>query len=431
MKKQLVASLAAAMVLGVAGTSFAAANPFADVPAKHWSYDAVTTLAQAGIVDGYSDGKFQGDKMMSRYEMAQVVAKAMAHSDKADAAQKAAIDKLSVEFASELEGLNVRVSKIEKNASSVKITGEARVRYENTDFDKDATGVQGTSGMVIRTRLNATGNINEQWSYYGRLQAENNMRGNDGTNPDNNNVTMDNVFVKGSLLGTTATIGRFDYLPNDGLMLDSTLNGVNFAFGNVVKANVFYGKDNNSDIYGGAKGGAIADGSDMQVIGLALNYGVGKDTNLKGGYYQLKRNDNTAIFGTDDNAKVWELGFDTKLNADWKLKGAYGASDADDENKAYFVGLDYKGADKSKVGTFGAWINYRQLEANAAPRSTFDNRYAQGLQKSGGKGYEVGFNYTPMTNSVMSVKYVDVKSTTSGLPDRKTKYFQAQVEMFF
>ena len=67
MKKQLVASLAAAMVLGVAGTSFAAANPFADVPSKHWAYDSVTSLAQAGIVDGYGDGKFQGDKMMSRY----------------------------------------------------------------------------------------------------------------------------------------------------------------------------------------------------------------------------------------------------------------------------------------------------------------------------------------------------------------------------
>ena len=158
MKKQLVASLAAAMVLGVAGTSFAAANPFADVPAKHWSYDAVTTLAQAGIVDGYGDGKFQGDKMMSRYEMAQVVAKAMAHSDKADAAQKAAIDKLSVEFASELEGLNVRVSKIEKNASSVKMSGEARVRYEITNTINDA-GTLNAHSLFVRTRLQLSGNI--------------------------------------------------------------------------------------------------------------------------------------------------------------------------------------------------------------------------------------------------------------------------------
>ena len=123
MKKKLVASLAASMVLGIAGTSFAASNPFLDLPAKHWAYESVTKLAQAGIVDGYGDGTFRGDKNMSRYEMAQIVAKAMARSDKADAAQKAAIDKLSVEFASELEGLNVRTTKLEKNASSIKVSG--------------------------------------------------------------------------------------------------------------------------------------------------------------------------------------------------------------------------------------------------------------------------------------------------------------------
>jgi len=419
MKKQLVASLAAAMVLGVAGTSFAAANPFADVPAKHWSYDAVTTLAQAGIVDGYSDGKFQGDKMMSRYEMAQVVAKAMAHSDKADAAQKAAIDKLSVEFASELEGLNVRVSKIEKNASSVKITGEARVRFDSTKYDTNGNVIKANeSGMNIRTRLNATGNINEQWSYYGRLQANNSMR-----DASTNEVTMDNAFVKGSLFGATATIGRQDIKTNEGMMFDSTVNGVNFAFGNVVKANLFYGKDINNDIFG-------ANG-DVTDAGLALSYGVSKDMNINGGYYQFKHNNSTPMIGTDNNVNAWELGFDTKLSQDWKLKGAYGASNANDENKAYFVGLDYKGADASKVGTFGAWINYRQLEANAAPRTTFDGKYALGVQAAGGKGYELGFNYTPMTNSVMSVKYVDVKSTTSGASEFKTKYFQAQVEMFF
>ena len=112
MKKSLIVTLALVFILGIAGTAFAAANPFVDVPAKHWAYESVSKLAAAGIVDGYGDGTFRGDKTMTRYEMAQIVAKAMAKSDKADAQMKATIDKLAVEFAAELNNLGVRVAKL-------------------------------------------------------------------------------------------------------------------------------------------------------------------------------------------------------------------------------------------------------------------------------------------------------------------------------
>ena len=66
MKKSMVAALTAAMVMGAASTTFAAANPFSDVPAGHWAYDAVSQLAQDGIIDGYGDQTFQGDKNITR-----------------------------------------------------------------------------------------------------------------------------------------------------------------------------------------------------------------------------------------------------------------------------------------------------------------------------------------------------------------------------
>jgi hypothetical protein len=138
MKKTLVTLLALVFVLGIAGTAFAApANPFVDVPAKHWAYGAVAKLVKAGIVDGYGDGTFRGDRAMTRYEMAQVVAKAMAKSEKADAETKALIDKLAVEFAAELNNLGVRVAKLEKNASNIKLSGDVRLRYVHTDKGKD------------------------------------------------------------------------------------------------------------------------------------------------------------------------------------------------------------------------------------------------------------------------------------------------------
>ena len=141
MKKSLV--FAMAMALGVSATAFAA-NPFSDLPAGHWAYGAVAKLAAAGVVDGYPDGTFKGDKTMTRYEMAQIVAKALA---------KGAIgadDKLVSEFADELDNLGVRVAKLEKNADAVKITGNIRTHYAHSTGD---FGKQSVSKPTIQIRM--------------------------------------------------------------------------------------------------------------------------------------------------------------------------------------------------------------------------------------------------------------------------------------
>ena len=54
-----------------------------------WAYQSVEQLAYAGIINGYPDGTFKGNKPITRYEMAQMVAKAMANQDKANAEQQA------------------------------------------------------------------------------------------------------------------------------------------------------------------------------------------------------------------------------------------------------------------------------------------------------------------------------------------------------
>ena len=115
MKKSL--SLTLALALGVTASAYAA-NPFSDVPAGHWAYDSVQQLAVDGVVEGFANGEFGGDKLLTRYEMAQVVAKAMAKG--------ASCYKLAAEFADELDNLGVRVAKLEKAADAVKITGEVR-----------------------------------------------------------------------------------------------------------------------------------------------------------------------------------------------------------------------------------------------------------------------------------------------------------------
>ena len=180
MKKSLV--LAMAMALGVTASAYAA-NPFSDVPAGHWAYDSINKLAAAGVIDGYGDGTFGGDKLMTRYEMAQIVAKAMAKG--------ASVERLAAEFADELDNLGVRVANLEKKADNVKVTGEVRFRYVDqkpmsprTDYE------QAGYETDIRSRIWINGMINDDWTYTGMLQNTQDLSDNAGNEKPISNALM-------------------------------------------------------------------------------------------------------------------------------------------------------------------------------------------------------------------------------------------------
>ena len=218
MKKSLV--LAMAMALGVTASAYAA-NPFSDVPAGHWAYDSVAKLAAAGVVDGYADGAFDGDKLMTRYEMAQIVAKAMAKG--------ADCDKLAAEFADELDTLGVRVAKLEKGADAVKITGQVRYRYMNS-----------TDGNNLRTRLWLNGAVNEDWSYTAMLQHTDKY---DNAVDEETDINFQRAYVQGKLGGLDVTAGRYNAYFGDGLVYDTRADAVEASYGlGAVKVTGFAGK---------------------------------------------------------------------------------------------------------------------------------------------------------------------------------------------
>ncbi len=96
----------------------ASATPFSDVPANHWAYQAIQSLAADGLVEGYPDGKFKGDRPLTRYEMAMLVARVIAkvQANGAGYASKADLDKLQKlidALKDELDSLGVRVTNLE------------------------------------------------------------------------------------------------------------------------------------------------------------------------------------------------------------------------------------------------------------------------------------------------------------------------------
>ena len=156
--KKMLAVVAAASLVAVAAPAFAA-NPFSDVPMNHWAYDAVEQLSAKGILEGYPNGTFKGNRAMTRYEIATMVARMMA----AGGLSGEDLEKLKalvVEFQPELEALGVKVdgfdsrlSALEKGVGGWKITGQMRFDYNAWDNDGAATGAGADGFTMNRARL--------------------------------------------------------------------------------------------------------------------------------------------------------------------------------------------------------------------------------------------------------------------------------------
>ena len=156
--KKMLAVVAAASLVAVAAPAFAA-NPFSDVPMNHWAYDAVEQMAAKGILEGYPNGTFKGNRAMTRYEIAQMVARMMANGVGGADADK--LKALIVEFAPELEALGVKVdgfdgrlSKLEQGVGGWKIWGQMRFdMYHHKDAPVDKSGWNGNGSAFNRARI--------------------------------------------------------------------------------------------------------------------------------------------------------------------------------------------------------------------------------------------------------------------------------------
>ena len=207
MKKSLFIVLTLILVLGITGIAFA--GSFSDVPTNHWAYGAITQLADAGIIEG-DQGRYSGNKTMTRYEMAQIVAKAMEHTDKADAKNKALINKLSAEFATELNNLGVRVTKLEANQPSLTFKGSLLYRLDTTtDYDDHVNKATAVNPSQYRLRLDATAKVDDNTTANFRLVTDspyNQTVGAYGLPPNNNMVNLGNASFGGN--GNVNTKGQ-------------------------------------------------------------------------------------------------------------------------------------------------------------------------------------------------------------------------------
>ena len=429
MKKTLVSALTTALVVGAASTTFAASNPFSDVPADHWAYDAVSQLAADGVIDGYGDSTFKGNRNITRYEMAQMVAKAMAKNT--SGADKALVDKLAAEFAAELNNLGVRVANLERNADMVKWNGTAE--YTFTRKGAIADDAESTSTNNFLFRLEPSAEVNSNWHVKARLDANVNAKNDEG-GEDEGKVALKRIWAEGKYNNFTVKLGKFA-TPDDDTIADTAYSGAEVSYAQPQGFNAVIGfgrlktKDNAAGVLNGSRTYDNGDPVDnMSATYGYVGFGYNKSKFDGAVRYHHIAGEGFKLYGNNnDKAAIW-LGKATyRFTKDWAVKGFYAYNQkADNYKKAASLEVDYRGAQAENKGTWGAWVAYRHFGKNAFVANPWDVIVPNAA--GGQKGWEIGANYTVFKNTVLTFRYGRGKQLNN---DKTVNNIFGRVNFFF
>ena len=367
MKKILALAAVAALTAGV---SAYAANPFSDVTADDWAYQAVSDLSAQGVVEGYPDGTFKGERNMTRYELAQIVARLMAKEDQLNAEQQATLDKLAGEYADELANLGVRVANLEKKVGNISWSGDARMQFQRTRvFDVDNGKIKTTDhedDWNGRMRINVNGQVNDQVTVEGRFLSEMNFKDDAAadTSMDKLHVVYQPTDAFSIDLGrTSAGLSQTGIFMDD----DGQYDGIVAAYDN--------GKFNLSAGYGRVGGGyeygdASLDYHDYENWFVKAGTKVGEKVDLSAFYTQYASKNDSKVLADGltylglkseaANVAVWGVGAGVDLGGGFVLDGDYikHADKLTDKAAMWTAGLTYGEVDTDKVGSWSLGVHY-------------------------------------------------------------------------
>ncbi len=373
MKKILALAAVAALTAGV---SAYAANPFSDVTPDDWAFQAVSDLSVQGVVEGYPDGSFKGERNMTRYELAQIIARLMAKEDQLNAEQQATLDKLAGEYADELANLGVRVANLEKKVGNISWSGDARMQYQRHrvySYDDKIQLKDHADDWNGRMRINVNGQVNDQVTVEGRFLSEMNFK--DG---ESANTEMDKIHVVYQPTDAfSIDLGRTSAgLSQTGIFMDDDgqYDGVVAAYDN--------GKFNLSAGYGRVGGGVsynikdvedpldLIDYHDYENWFVKAGTKVGDKVDLSAFYtkYATKNASKDAAeflsgLGLKSKAAdvaVWGVGAGVDLGGGFVLDGDYikHADNFTDKAAMWTAGLTYGEVDTDKVGSWSLGVHY-------------------------------------------------------------------------
>ncbi len=382
MKKILAMAAVAALA---AGASAYAANPFSDVSTSDWAYQAISDLSDRGMIEGYPDGTFKGQQNITRFEMAQIIARLMAKEDQMDAEHRAIVDRLASEYGAELRNLGVRVGNLEKKVGNIVWSGDGRMLYGKT--------LGGADEFSGRIQIEAHATVNDSTYVHGRLLGEANLKDPDS---DDGKVSMDRLYVHHQFGKVGATLGRYEVDMGQqlgGWLYANTFDGIELAapLSENLDLSVGYGrmKDaaESTDVsvtfddedYDGIFANNFSKAeifyaqlkADLKVAKVGIDFFKAAPYTVKAGYKIDETN--KYIFEKGQKKTVWGVNVLVPVN-DFRIFGDYYADTQnsqayswaygkDQKGKIWTVGLGYGEMDLEKPGSFAADLAYFKVKA--------------------------------------------------------------------
>ncbi len=342
MKKILALAAVAALTAGV---SAYAANPFSDVTPSDWAYQAVVDLSEQGVVEGYPDGTFKGERNITRYEMAQIIARMLAKEDQLNAEQRATLDKLAGEYADELANLGVRVSNLEKKVGNLYWSGDARMRYQDNAIDA-------ADGWNGRIRINVKGQVNDSTYVQGRMTSNMDFKGDQQAD-----TYMDQLYVNHNFGKDFAVrLGRqpIAFGDQEGWLFNGAegYDGAQAAYNNgKLSLTTGYGQFNDSDLPAVKTADAFfaRGAADINVANVGVDYIKFVGDKADGDYA------GNELIGANLTIPV----------SDFRVFGEYWKNTtADDNDTAWNAGLGYGKLNLKKPGSFAIDVAYNDVDRN-------------------------------------------------------------------
>lgn len=437
MKKQVVCTLTAA--LAVTSLSALAANPFVDVPSDSWAYKSVVELADAGIIQGVDGQYFQGHRNITRYEAAEMVAKAMAHMDKASVEQRALINKLADEYADELNNLGVRVTNLENRVGNTRVFGDAFVRYRYQNGNK-----KNDNSWDTRFRIRAQGQVNDRTKVTAGVStgfrpfASNKAASDEGNNPYMDLAKVDYNFGSKNW---ELSVGRNDVyrIGRDayGLQYFDALDGAELRYHNDKLAiTTGYGKfkDGKKPGVDTVKPISDAHSDHFSTDGLKTGYGEidvffggGKAAHSEAGiYYNRLHQSNHGKDADKDYFAKYIAGYFARGNyGKWSLLANYehigfkdGVKNVDgqDYGDAWMYKLQYGNASFAAPGSWDTWLEYLDLDDGSfLGGNPFTWRFSSDMDNQ--RTWGIGADYVIAKNLKFSVMQSFASQAKTGSPD--------------
>lgn len=491
LKKNKALAISMGIFLGLTGTSFAQStsdadkvssenkvsvtdneninanvDSFSDVPKGHWAYEALDYLAQHGVIEGYKDGTFQGNRTMTRYEMASIVANAM-KSDKGDIGDKAVLNQLKEEFSEDLKQMQSQIdkntsdiSKLKEDAERFKISGFGRVSWDNDN-------IKGYNDQNDNNRfyldLKGKFKVNDDWNF--NFESETNQRYARFVNSngevkyheghDDSDGVIQRVWAEGNIGKLHVDVGRrWRGLGFQNVLLGNETDGVVLDYpldNNGLKALAFYQKPTDA-------------GYDFGMYGLGIQGPVSKNLQLSLAYAMLDIDKDESPgydpYTVDEKTKKHPPLVNTfgshglVLSAMWNpmknitLIGDYVRTNAETQHVTEYVGDRVNNFDIDENTSKSIRLNYRWTNLNDPGSFQLYTRWFDygrhgnimgdeewGLLKPGSDGWVFGFKYVPAKNVEWETMYeiADAYDGTYGKQNEQYKrhLLRTQVDFHF